>query len=442
MRSALSTLGRRTAEPPISWLMAAALSRPRLISLAAGFTDNATLPVAEVQQLIQDLMRDRRSGEPPLQYGSTAGLPELRAATAQRLLDFDAAALEALHSRAAPDRAPARPRGQDQNLAPYPPDQVLITHGSQQLLYLVTEALCDPGDIVLLEDPTYFVYLGIAQSHGLECRGLRLGPDGLDLDDLGETLARLDRSGLLPRVKLLYLVSYHQNPTGTTTAFAKKLGALERLRRFERAAGHPLYLLEDAAYRELRFGGQDVPGALAARGFGDRVLYVGTYSKPFATGVRVGFGVLPEPVRSAVARLKGNHDFGTANLMQHLLARALATGLYERHVTRLRRRYAHKAAVMTAALERHFPPSVRWERPRGGMYCWAVLPKSRCTGTRSELFQQALSHDVLYVPGQLCYAPDPRRRAPNHEMRLSYGSATAAQIEEGVARLGRVLQTV
>ncbi|NBR87849.1 MAG: aminotransferase class I/II-fold pyridoxal phosphate-dependent enzyme [Verrucomicrobia bacterium] len=316
---------------------------------------------------------------------------------------------------------------------------LLITHGSQQLLYLLTEALCDPGDIVLVEDPTYFVYLGIAQSHGLRCRGVRLLPDGLDLAHLEQVLEELRRRGDLPRVKLLYLVTYYQNPTGYTTSFAKKAAALKLLRRYEKFAGHPLYLIEDAAYRELRFAGEEVPSALAAPGGADRVLYAGTFSKPFATGVRVGFGVLPEPIRTTATRIKGNHDFGTANLLQQLLARALATGAYERHLAELQRRYAHKARVMTDAIRAHFPANVEWREPAGGLYVWARAPKRLRTGAKSRFFQTALKRNVLYVPGALCYANDPTRRQPDHEMRLSYGGASERDLAEGIKRLGTVL---
>jgi len=172
---------------------------------------------------------------------------------------------------------------------------LIITSGLQQLLYMVTEALCDPGDIVLVEDPTYFVYLSILQSHGLRARGIRLKRDGADLAYLKAVLRSLDRNGELWRVKLFYLTSYHQNPTGVTTSFEKKRGVLALLKEFERKAGHPIYLVEDAAYRELRFRGGDTKSVLACRGCAERVIYTGIYSKPFATGVRVGFAVLPEP---------------------------------------------------------------------------------------------------------------------------------------------------
>jgi 2-aminoadipate transaminase len=415
----LSELGRRTEAPPISWLMSAALARPDLISLAAGFTDNESLPVAEARSLLHAICRSPRTGEAALQYGSTLGDPVLRQLTARHVQRLD------------------RVRGRSDA---YAPDRMIITNGSQQLLYMVTEALCDPGDIVLVEDPTYFVYLSILQSHGVRARGVRLDHDGLDLAHLETVLAGLKHSGELRRVKLLYIVSYHQNPTGVTTAFEKKRGALALLREFERAAGHPVYLVEDAAYRELRFRGDDTKSALACRGGAGRVICLGTYSKPFATGVRVGFGFLPEPVFTTVVRLKGNHDFGTSNLLQQLLAGALASGRYEKHLATLHLRYAHKAEVMLQALRRHFPPAVEWWEPKGGLYYWARLPRQSKSGVRSKLFKAALARDVLYVPGELCYAPDPMRPKPNHEMRLSFGGATEENIREGIRRLGSVLQ--
>lgn len=420
--SALSELGRRTQAPPISWLMDLALRRARLISLAAGFTDNETLPVPETRALAAALLRERRTGEPALQYGNTVGLSRLAAHTAARVLGQDATAGEG---------RPAEARCQ--------PDQLILTHGSQQLLYMVTEVLLDPGDIVIVEDPTYFVFLGILQSRGVECRGIPLESDGLDVARLESVLARLKRERRLSRLKLVYLVTYHQNPTGTTTCFAKKAAVLDLLRFYERSAGHALYLLEDAAYRELRFRGPDTASALAAEGGTRRVLYAGTYSKPYATGMRVGFGFLPEPIRTAVIHVKGNQDFGTSNLLQHLLAQAIESGRYDRHVQRLRRRYAEKAAWMSQALRRYFPESVSWAEPDGGMYFWARLPGRRRSGPDSKLFRRAIEADVLYVPGVLCYAPDPTRRKPDRELRLSFGNATRREIETGIRRLGRVV---
>ena len=455
--SALSALGRRTALPPISWLMQTALTRPKLISLAAGFTDNATLPVEISRKLLNDILRSPKIGRPALQYGITAGETNLRKLTARHLQKLDGA----------DDRA-------------HSPERVMITGGSQQLLYMTLEAICDEGDIILVEDPTYFVFLSILQSHGIRARGVRLERDGINLVHLEKVLQRLKKTGELRRVKALYLVTYFQNPTGVTTSFAKKAGALKLLKKFERAAGHPIYLIEDAAYRELRFdppltipspsprpggaragvrgfdfetkglltptlssvgGGEgEVKSALAVRGFTERVIYTGTYSKPYAPGARVGFGILPEPLFTAVQRIKGNHDFGTANLLQQLLARALETGLYDMHVARVRKNYARKARVMKQALAEHFPANVEIWESGGGLYFWARLPKGISAGMKSKVFQTALNTDVLYVPGELCYADDPSRAKPENEMRISFGSASEGNIRKGIARLGGVLK--
>lgn len=411
-------MGRRTTEPPISWLMATALANPRLISLAAGFTDQATLPVDETQTIVQDLLRSSTAGPAALQYGTTIGDPILRELTTLRLKHLDAA----------PRSSPALSS-----------ERMVITNGSQQMLYMLTEALCDPGDIVLVEDPSYFVYLGILQSHGVHARGLRMEHDGIDVAHLERTLRVLKREGKLARVKLLYLVSYYQNPTGITTSFEKKRLILELLRNCEGAAGHPLYLLEDAAYRELRFHGKDIKSALAVDPSGERVIYTGTYSKPFATGARVGFGLLPKPVFTPVVRIKGNHDFGSSNLLQQLLARALSSGLYESHLAILRNRYTQKAKTMRKHLQQNFPTAVAWREPEGGLYFWARLPHPLKSGSKSKLFQEALRKGVLYVPGQLCYAEDPSRPRPNNEMRLTFGAATEQNICTGIERLGKVL---
>ena len=237
-------MGRRTAEPPISWLMRIKREPPRLISLAAGFTDSRTLPVAGSRRLLNELLGDAALGQAALQDGSTAGDDTLRKLTVRRIRQLDGS-----------------PRGQ---AGIYEARRTVITHGSQQFLYMATEALCDPGDIVLVEDPTYFVYLGIMQSRGVAGRGVRMTRDGIDLGHLEQVLESIKRDGNLPRLKILYLVSYYQNPTSRSTSLRVKAGALELLRRYERAAGHPIYLMEDAAYRELGFDG--TPSAAAVAG--------------------------------------------------------------------------------------------------------------------------------------------------------------------------------
>jgi len=419
--SALSALGRRTEPPPISWLMHLTLSRPRLISLAAGFIDNESLPVRETRLLVRELLRSRPGAQAALQYGTTQGDPSLRRLTCAYLRDLDGAA---------------------QANAAYAADRMIITNGSQQLLYMLTEALCDPGDIVLVEDPSYFVFLGIVQSRGLRARGIKIDNHGVDLADLERVLTSLKAKGALHRLKFVYLVSYFQNPTGITTSFDRKAGTLRLLRKYEKAAGHPIYLLEDAAYRELGFSTKDVKSSLAVRAGSDCVIYAGTFSKPFATGIRVGFGILPGPVFNSVLGIKGNHDFGTSNFLQHLLARALESGAYRKHLRQLHETYALKAKIMARAIRESFPAEVEWEPARGGLYIWARLPRGMHSGRDSRLFKRALAENVLYVPGELCYADDPARRKPNHEMRLSFGTGSGPEITEGILRLGRTLRAL
>ncbi len=387
-----SALARRLREPPISWLMKAALDRPDLISLAAGFTDSETLPVEEVAALTREILSRPKTARAALQYGTTAGLPPLR----QELL--------------------RRWQKQD-GLRRFTPDDVVVTNGSQQLLYLLTEVLCDPGDIALVEEPTYFVYLGI-----LEAMGVRAMP-------FGAVPRRL-----LPRVKLAYLVTYFQNPTGRTWSLEAKREALARVKQYERGAGHPIYIVEDAAYRDLRLEGEDVPSFKSLDPGNTRVAYTHTLTKPFATGIKLGYGILPAALRRAVVRSKGNHDFGSSNFLQMILARALAAGVYERHLPKIAAAYRRKRDVMVAELRARLP-AARFEVPQGGLYVWAELPAAVNTGVNSRLFRRALEAGVLYVPGEMCYAG----HAPQNCLRLSFGAARTEEIRKGIRLLAEAV---
>jgi 2-aminoadipate transaminase len=415
----LSSMAQRTTEPPISWLMKTALERPGLISLAAGFTDNTSLPREEVLELIQQILGAPSSGQAALQYGSTAGDVTLRSLTADHFGRLERAA----------------------GIAQQQPsvEETVITTGSQQLLYLITEALCDPGDIVLVEDPTYFVYLGILQSRGVRPFGITCDAEGMLPESLRQTLVFLKERGEIERVKMLYGVTYFQNPSGRTTSWKRKQELVGILDEFEDSAGHPIYFLEDAAYRELRFTGADIP---SARSLSRNVLYAGTFSKPFASGARLGFGFLPEPVRTAVLRLKGNHDFGSPNFLQQLLRLAFEKGVYQRHLGTIARRYSEKAAVMQKALAGILQHKAQWEIPQGGLYFWVRFPPDLNLSAGSRFFQRALDAGVLYVPGSLCYCEDPRRPIPQNEMRLSFGGTAIANIGTGIEHLGEAVRVL
>jgi 2-aminoadipate transaminase len=387
-----SARARRLREPPISWLMKAALERPDRISLAAGFTDRETLPVEEVAALTREILSRPKTARAALQYGSTIGLPQLRHELLRRWQKQD-------------------------GVQRFTPDDVVVTNGSQQLLYLLTEALCDPGDIVLVEDPTYFVYLGILEA---------LGARAMSFDAVPRRQ--------LPRVKLAYLVTYFQNPTGHTWSLEAKREALARVKQYERTAGHPIYIVEDAAYRDLRFEGADVPSFKSLDPGNRRVAYTNTLTKPFATGLKLGYGILPAALMRAVLRSKGNHDFGSSNFLQTILARALAEGVYERHLPKIAESYRRKRDAMVAELQARLP-AARYEIPRGGLYVWAELPANVNTGVNSRLFRRALEAGVLYVPGEMCFAGT----APPNCLRLSFGAARIEEIKRGVRWLAEAV---
>jgi len=407
--NAFSKKALRTKDPPISWLMKLALARPQLISLAAGFTDSPSLPAPEIQEILQNLWKEPRSVLIALQYGSTAGDESLRKWTRERIEKRD-----------------------HLTKASFTDDQVVIGNGSQQLLSFITEILCDPGDIILLEDPTYFVYLGIVESCGLEAVPFA------DSRELRERLARLKSKGKAGRVKLAYFVSYYRNPTGTSLASKDKREIAGILKEFEET--HPIYILEDAAYRDLRFEGDDVPSFLAQDPKLERTIYTATYTKPFATGLKVGFAVAPEALVPPILRFKGNEDFGTSHFDQQILLRAVRSGAYEKHLEQIGQVYRKKISVMQQALKEHFPKEARWTSPAGGLYFWASLPPGTDCGVESAIFKAGVDADVLYVPGELCYCESSYRKRPRHQMRLSFGSASIDQIREGIRRLGQVLK--
>ena len=405
-----SALARRLSEPPIGWLMKAALDRPDLISLAAGFTDNETLPVEEVAGLTRRILLRPKTARVALQYGTTIGLPQLRYELLRRWRTQDDIAESRVSS-----------------------DDVIVTNGSQQLLYLLTEVLCDPGDIVLVEDPTYFVYLGILEAMGLRAFGFD------SVANLQSKIESLKSRRQLRRLKLVYLVTYFQNPTGHTWSLDAKREALAVVKHYERAAGHPIYVVEDAAYRDLRFDGDDVPSFKVLDPRNERVAYTNTLTKPFATGIKLGYGILPAALMRAVLRSKGNHDFGSSNFLQTILARALAEGLYDRHLPKLAAAYRRKCDAMVTELQARLPVA-RFTIPRGGLYVWAELPARIKTGVKSRLFRRALDAGVLYVPGEMCFCKDPSRPMPQTSMRLSFGAARVVEIKKGIRLLADALR--
>jgi 2-aminoadipate transaminase len=417
--SPLSARARLAADSPISELMHTALTRPELISLAAGFVDQASLPVEAARTAALALFDDPELARAALQYGTTAGNRELR----ERLLT----------------RVRAADGGEGSIVTAAAVEQVVLAAGSNQILYLVANALLDPGDIVLCDAPSYFVFTGLVRMLGARCVGVRADAGGLCLDALEEQLERCARAGTLDRVKAIYVVSYFDNPRALCLEPARRARVVELARRY--STRQQIYVIEDAAYRELAFKGEPAASVWSSDAAGDCVLYAGTFSKSFAPGVRVGFGILPRALVQPVLDLKGNLDFGAPNLNQCLLLRALQLGLYEPHAAQLRAIYARKAAVMCEALDRAIVRRGlgRYERPAGGLYVWLELPDGIDTGPRGQLLARALEEGVLYVPGTYFF-PE-QLGAPENCMRLSFGVQSDERIVTGIEKLARAVAT-
>jgi 2-aminoadipate transaminase len=411
----LSGLATRTPEQPISHFMKSALENPGLISLAAGFVDEDSLPAEKTASAFADLLGRPESARAALQYGSTQGHPPLR----DKLLDRLAAA-----------------DGTTPTGLGLCTDDVVITTGSQQLLYMIAELLLDPGDIVVTEAPSYFVYHAALAGRGAEILPVPMDADGLDTDALEASLEELDRTGRLGRLKLIYTVDYFQNPTGLTLSARRRERLMDLVRRYSRR--HRIIVLEDAAYRELRFSGPDIPSIKSLDHDNSHVVYTSTFSKPCAPGVRIGYGVVPSDLMGPLLRIKGSHDFGSTNLTQHLVNHLLDSGVYDGHVRVLQEVYRAKCRATTDALRAEFGewPAVKWTLPAGGLYVWLTFPESIRTGPGSPLMEACLREGVLYVPGEFCHVATDGR-LPCHEIRLCYGIAQPDQIREAIRRLAK-----
>ncbi len=413
-------LSRRAAwaeGQPISDLMATALANPQLISLAAGFVDQQTLPVGPTHAAIEALVATPERARRALQYGITPGYAPLR----ERLIEQ----LELPPGLPAPSV-----------------EQVVITAGSNQLLHLVCESLLDPGDIVLCAAPTYLVFLGTLGNLGCRSYGVATDRQGMIPEALVEALERLEHDGELSRVKAIYLVPYFDNPQGVSMPQHRREAVVEIAKRWSRR-NHHLHVIEDAAYRLLRYEGDDIPSMWTVDEEHDTVVVAGTFSKTFSPGLRVGWGILPEHLVRPVCNQKGNIDFGSPNFNQFIMAEVLDQGLFMPHVEYLRKAYSRKLECMLAAAEREFAPlpGVEWVRPQGGLYVWVTLPEEIETGPSGTLQDVAMEEGVLYVPGQYCF---PLEGEPAHAntMRLSFGVPTCENIEKGMAALARAIRRV
>lgn len=420
-----ATMATRASEQAISFLMQQGVENADCLSLAAGLVDPQTLPVELVKEAADQILTPE-TGPFALQYGTTTGSDGLRQVFKDYLAQLE-------------DGSP--------QAASLPVKQIMLTTGSQQLLALVSQAIFNPGDICLVAAPTYFVYLGVLDGVGAQTIPVQTDGDGMCPQALDEKLAELAEAGQLHRVKMVYVVSYHDNPAGVSVSDERRPQLVSTVKKWSQ--DQQIFLLEDAAYRELHYDGPRQRSLWSyddsyGRDEDQTVILSQTFSKSFSPGIRVGVGVLPRQLLKPVADLKGNEDFGSTHLSQNIVASVLQSGAYARHVQRLIDSYREKRDAMLAAAEEFFTeiPGVSWLQPKGGLYVWMTLPDSVPTGFSSRLFEQATSVDkVMYVPGELCY-PSSWEDRPASQMRLSYGVLSPADLRESMRRLAAAVKTV
>jgi 2-aminoadipate transaminase len=302
---------------------------------------------------------------------------------------------------------------------PAAPERILITHGSQQGIDLVCKVLLDPGDEVVVENPSYLAALQVFGGYQATLVPVESDDQGMDVEGL-ESVLRARRP------KLIYLTPTFQNPRGTTLSLERR----QRLVKLAHDRGVPV--LEDDPYGELRYRGARLPSLAALAGEGGPVIYLSTFSKTLSPGIRLGWVLASEEAIPALTIAKQAADLHTSTLLQRAVARMLATFDYEGHLGKIRAAYGKRCQSMLDALAREMPGDVSWTRPDGGLFLWCRLP----TGIRGDvLLRAALQQKVAFVPGAAFYADRPR-----HEfIRLNFSNRPPELIAEGIARVARAL---
>jgi 2-aminoadipate transaminase len=372
----------------------AVASRPEVVSLAGGMPYTAALDYEAVQAVTHEVLAT--VGPTALQYGGGQGLPELR----ERLA-------EVMRAEGTPAHA----------------DDLLVTTGGQQGLDLIAKLFCDPGDVVLAEGPSYVGALGAFSAYQADVAHIPMDSQGFVPDALEEALERLRREGRT--AKFLYTIPNHQNPAGVSLSVAR------RERVVELAETYDLLIVEDNPYGMLDFKNESRPSLRSLAP--DRVIYVGTLSKIFSPGIRVGWVAAAGPVREKLVLLKEAADLCQSNLTQYIAERWFATQPWLRQIDEYRDLYRERCRAMLDELGAVFPPSCTWSEPTGGFFVWARLPEHLDS---RELLAKAVGQRVAYVPGRAFYADG----SGANEMRLSFCYPNADQIREGVGRLAKVIR--
>jgi 2-aminoadipate transaminase len=369
--------------------------RPEVISFAGGLPDTSTFPSATFAAMTARIADE--SCAKALQYGPTDGLLETKRCIADVM-----AAEDMLVDT----------------------DDILVTTGGQQVLDLVTKTLIDPGDTIVAEGPSYPGALNAFQAYQANVVQVDMDSDGMRIDLLEETLDQLDRDGNRP--KFIYTVPSFQNPGGVTMSLPRRKRLVEVARERE------LLVLEDNPYGLLRYEGDPAPTLYSLDG-GVYVMYLGTFSKIFSPGLRLGWVVAPPPVLARINLGKQQADLCTSTLSQILVQAYFERHDWREYVDTLSELYRARRDTMLDALAEHFPAQAEWTRPGGGLFIWATLPDFIDT---SDLLARALRENVAFVPGEGAFL-DGRGRS---SMRLNFSGANEERIREGIRRIGEVVK--
>jgi 2-aminoadipate transaminase len=371
----------------------AVASRPEVVSLAGGMPNLAALPLDTLARDVAELVA--RDGQVALQYGSAQGVPALREQICEVM------ALEGIRAD---------------------PNDVVVTVGSQMALDLITRILCDPGDVVLAEGPSYVGALGSFAAYQARVVHVAMDAHGLVPELLRDALRTLRAQGVVP--KFLYTIPNFHNPAGVTLAVERRRVVLDI------CAEYGVAVLEDNPYGLLGFTGRVYP---ALRSMDAGVMYLGSFSKTFASGLRVGWALVPPAVRDRLVLAAESATLCPPTFNQLLVSRYLAAHDWRGQIKTFTEVYRERRDAMLAALEAHLPDGSTWNVPDGGFYVWLTVPEGVDT---KAMLPRAVTARVAYASGTGFYADGFGSR----QLRLSFCYPTPERITEGVRRLAGVLE--
>jgi DNA-binding transcriptional MocR family regulator len=371
----------------------AVASRPEVVSLAGGMPAVSALPLEHISETMQRVMRDR--GPQSLQYGSGQGTPEIR----ERIMEI--CALEGIEGSA---------------------NNVVVTTGSQQALDLITKLFIDAGDVVFVESPSYLGALGIFRSYQATTVHVETDADGMIPEALEESIQTAITAG--QRMKFLYVIPNFNNPSGVTLAESRRAQLIEIAKR------HHILIIEDNPYGLLWF---DRPAPPAMRSIEeDGIVYLGSFSKTFAPGFRVGWALAPHAIREKLVLASESAILCPSSMSQNIISDYLERSDWKGQIDTFRGLYRDRRDAMLGALDEFLPGFQRTE-PNGGFYVWLTLPEFLDS---KAMLPRAVSELVAYTPGTAFYSNGLGR----DRIRLAFCYPTPETIHEGIRRLGEVIR--